>query len=546
VVAHVRGLSADSSSLPANGGAAFPTLVRLRATLFLGAFRGSGGRGTSRAFVASAFALLVVGTAIACVGVLSLSGAPRGVVSAVTVLSGSALTLGFALAPLVIGTADPLDPRRFALFDIPARPLAGMLAVAGLLSAPVLAVTALAICTAVAWCAHGASAIGASAGAVLGVLTCAMLARVSGSLRALLLHERRSRELIGLFVVGILVVVVPVGVFLASLQWNGDVPSQLATAADVLADTPFGAAWAIPARGAQGTGAVWFSLVVAVVTLAALVAAWLWAVARTLTTIARPASVRERGGLGWFSLTPGTPGGAIAGRSLVYGLRDRRYVMNLVILPVAAVLAMAPLLVVGVPFSTVILVPVPLLALFLGWLPHNDVAYDSTAVWLHIASGVRGLSDRVGRLVPVMLIGIPTLAVTIPLVISLHGRWAMLPALVGVCAALFLGGMGLSSIASVVAPYPVSGPDQSPFQQPERVGASAAVSQAAVLLGALLVAAPALWWGWLAATDDIGYAVGALWGGIGLGVIVLAGGVAIGAHEFERRGTRIMEFAESA
>ena len=46
-------------------------------------------------------------------------------------------------------------------------------------------------------------------------------------------------------------------------------------------------------------------------------------------------------------------------------------------------------------------------ACFLGWSLHNDVAYDRTAIWLHVASGVRGVADRVGRLVPVLIVGIP-------------------------------------------------------------------------------------------------------------------------------------------
>ena len=137
---------------------------------------------------------------------------------------------------------------------------------------------------------------------------------------------------------------------------------------------------------------------------------------------------------------------------------------------------------------------------------------------MHIASGVRGVSDRVGRLVPVLLIGIPLLAVAIPVAISLHGRWALLPAMVGVCAALFLCGLGLSSISSVVAPYAVSRPGESPFQQPQRTGSGGAIAQGVVMLGAIALSAPALWWGWLALTGDIEAATMALWGGLAIGV----------------------------
>jgi ABC-2 type transport system permease protein len=164
---------------------------------------------------------------------------------------------------------------------------------------------------------------------------------------------------------------------------------------------------------------------------------------------------------------------------------------------------------------------------------------------MHVASGVRGWSDRIGRLVPVLLVGIPLLAVAVPIAISFHGRWAILPALAGICVSLFLCGLGLSSISSVVAPYAVSRPGESPFQQPPRTGARAGLAQAAVLLGSIVLSAPALWWGWIALTDDIDAAMLAMWGGLVGGVVVLVVGIAIGSVVFERRGGRLMEFVES-
>ncbi len=490
--------------------------------------------------------VLAAATAIGCWGLLSERGGTAEVAMVVTVLGGSALTLGFAAAPLVAGTVDPLDARRFAVFDIPAAPLAGALALAGVISVPVAAITALAVCAVVLWQALGVPWPLAALGAVLGVLTCALLARVCAALAALFLRERRSRELTGLFVLAILVVVVPVGVFLASLQWGGAVPQQLVQAARILGDSPLGAAWAIPARAADGPGALAACISIAVGTVVALAAGWAALVHHALHSVERPVVARGSGRLGWFAVTPGTPGGAIAARSLLYWLGDRRYLVNLLVIPLAGLFAMVPLLIVGVPVSTVVLLPVPIMALFLGWLPHNDLAYDSTAIWLHLASGVRGISDRIGRLVPVTVVGVPLLAVTVPIAIAVHGRWSLLPALVGVCASLFLCGLGLSSISSALAPYPVTRPGDSPFRQPERSGALPALAQALVLLGTLALSAPALGWGVLAFASDISYAPFALWGGLVVGLLVLAVGVAAGSAVFERRGPRLLEFAESA
>ncbi|NYE19964.1 hypothetical protein [Microbacterium immunditiarum] len=492
-----------------------------------------------------AWLIVVLGsTALVCWALLSLADAGTDVALTVAVLGGSAVTAGFAIAPIVGGVADPLDPRRFALIGLPTGRLAAVLAVAGLISVPIAALLAAAISSAIMWRDVGVPWGAGAASVVLGVITCALLARTCMALTSLFLRERRSRELSGVFLLAVVVVVVPVGVFLASLEWDGRVPPQLVEAVQILARTPLGAAWAFPGLIAEG-GDAGLSLFVAIATVVVLAGLWALLVHRLLTTTERPASVRERGGLGWFAVAPGTPGGAVAARSLFYWLRDARYLVNIVIIPVAAAVTTIPLLIAGVPPAIVALVPVPFIALFLGWLPHNDVAYDSTAVWMHVGSGVRGFSDRIGRLVPVLFIGIPLLAVAIPVAIVLHGRWAMLPALIGVCASLFLSGLGLSSISSVLAPYAVSHPGESPFEQPQRVGATGAVAQSLVLFGAIVLSVPALWWGWLAIEGDSEAATTALWGGAGIGFGVLVVGIAIGSVLFERRGGRIMEFAET-
>ncbi|MEV7827685.1 hypothetical protein [Microbacterium enclense] len=487
--------------------------------------------------------LLVAATVVAAMSAAGLADADRLTTAVVSVLAGSAVTLGFAVGPPVTASIDPLDPRRFAVIGPEPRPLAGALMLAGFLSVPVLVTLTLGVSLAVAWGAQGASAVASVASVVLGLTTCVLFARVSMALGALVQRPRQSRELVSVYLIAVLVVVVPIGVFLGSLEWRGAVPSQLVSAAEILSWTPIGAAWAIGL--APTAGAAVASLVVALATVAVLVLAWFALVRVLLTTTRRPAAVRERGGLGWFALLPGTPGGAVAARSLSYWLRDRRYIVNVVIVPIAAVVSTVPLLVAGVPFELAVLLPVPIMALFFGWLPHNDLAYDSTALWMHIASGVRGIPDRVGRLVPVLLIGIPILAVSLPLAIVAHGRWAVFPAMVGVCAALFLGGLGLSSISSVLAPYAVSRPGDSPFQQPQRTGSGGVVAQGLVMLGAMLTALPAGWLTWQAIGGATIDSVLALWVGVGAGAFVLVVGIGLGAVVYERRATRLMEFAEA-
>jgi ABC-2 type transport system permease protein len=517
-------------------------VLRLRLALLIGALRGDA-RHIAR--VVTGLAILVAGTVAVAWAVLSLADADDDVVLAVTVLGGSGVVLGYALAPLMGGVTDPLDPRRFGVFGLPPVRLAAVLGLVGFVSVPTLVLVVVAGSAAVMWSAHGVPLPAALLGALLFVVTCVLLARVATALAAMFLDERRSRELSGLFALAILVIVVPVGVFLSSLEWDGVVPTQVTEAMRVLAVTPLGAAVAFPGLVHAGAEEAWLSLLVALAAVAVLTLVWGWLVRRALTTTERPVAGRERGGLGWFAVAPGTPAGAVAARSLLYWFGDRRYLANVVIIPVAAAFAMLPLLIAGVPLEIVALVPVPLIALFLGWLPHNDLAYDSTAIWMHIASALRGISDRLGRLVPVLLIGVPLLAIAVPVAVSVHGRWAILPAMIGVCASLFLTGLGLSSFTSAAWPYAVSRPGDSPFQQPQRAGAGAAIAQAFVMLGALALSSPALWWGWLTLTRDTGYGEMTLWGGLGIGAAVLIVGIAAGSAVFERRGSRIMEFAES-
>lgn len=517
-------------------------VLRLRLALIGGAFRGN----RRRAILLGVAVLLAAGAVVAAGwALLSLRTAEGSVAQTVIVLAGTAVTVAFALVALAAGWEDPLDPRRFATMGLPERPLVRALTLAAFVSVPAAMLAAASIFFVITWAGHGVSPVVGVLAALSGLATSVLLAKICESLSTLALRERRSRELVGLFIIATIVVVVPTVVFLASLEWHGEVPAELEAAVGVLAFTPFGAAWAIPGQIAAQSAGVWGSLFVALATAAALWFGWRALVHRLLTTNERPDSGRSRAGLGWFAIAPGTPFGAIAARSLIYWARDGRYVVNVAIIPVAAAVVMVPLLVAGVPGPVVALVPVPLMALFFGWLPHNDIAYDSTAIWMHIASGTSGIADRLGRLVPVALIAVPVIAITAPIAIAFYGSWALLPAMFGVSGCLFLAGLGLSSLLSAIAPYPAARPGDGPFQQPQSTVTRGVLIQGGVLLGALVISAPVLWWAWLAIDTNPAFTHLALWGGLVIGAAALALGVYGGGRAFQRRSFEIMEFAES-
>ena len=517
-------------------------VLRLRAALLIGSLRGER-RGRTLVVLAVVVAL----TAVVCAAVLSLVDAPVAVARTVIILGNAALLLGFLVGPLLVGSADQLDPRRFAVFGVNERQMPWILALASLVSVPSLALIAVNVSVCIVSIALGAPWGLAVLMSIVSLLTATLAARVSMAVNALLLPERRSRELTALFALAVVVVAFPVAVFLASLRWDGQVPAAVGALTASVGFTPLAA----PSRllfsfaSDDPTGS-WISGLVTLITAAGLWILWSWLVRRLLTTTARPVASRERSGLGWFGLMPSNAFGAIASRSLVYWLRDRRYIMNLIVVPVAGVLTVLPLLVAGVPLEIAALVPVPVMALFFGWLPHNDVAYDSTALWTHVASGVRGLPDRLGRLVPVALVAIPVLAVAVPLTLLWIDDWRLLLPLTGLGATLLLSGLGFSSIVSVVAPYAVSRPGDSPFQQPQRPTSRGTYGPAIAFLGAIVVSIPTIWLLVLTVVEGGQFAPATFWVGLATGAVALAAGVALGGRIFERQGERLMEFVETA
>ena len=517
-------------------------VLRLRLALLLGSLRGD-----RRVRTLITFGAVIAVTVVVCIAVFSLAGAPVPVARAVTVLGGAALLLGFLVGPILVGAVDQLDPRRFAVFGVDERKMPGVLTLAAFISVPSLALLAVYISVCIVAVGAGTPWPLAVLATIVSVITTVLVSRIGMAINALLLPERRSRELTALFALALIVIAFPVAVFLGSLRWDGHVPESLAVLTTASGFSPLAASPAFLFSVAAGeTASAWTSGIIAVVTLGLLWAAWTWLVRRLLTTTERPVASRERTGLGWFGLLPSNAFGAIASRSLVYWLRDRRYIMNIIVVPVAGVVTMLPLVVAGVPLEIAALVPVPVMALFFGWLPHNDVAYDSTALWTHVASGVRGLPDRLGRLVPVLLVAIPVLAIAVPLSLLLAGDWSMLLPLGGLAASLLFSALGLSSIVSVVAPYAVSRPGDSPFQQPQRPTSRGAYGPAAAFLGAILLSAPTIWLFVATIIDGSAFAPATFWVGVIVGLVVLVAGAVIGGRIFERSGERLMEFVETA
>lgn len=485
--------------------------------------------------------VLVVSTAVAAL-TSQLRFDALGEVQALVVGGGSLLLVAFFVAPFAASTPAWSDPRRLFGYGVGVDQASVGLALAGAVGLPALALVILATGYVRSW-SEGPGVAGlAVVAAVLAGVTALLLALVASTLNSVI-TTRRSRDLLvaGGVLVGILLVPLVIDLVRVMLP-GGYRGSGFATAA--LGWTPLGAALALPGYAAEGsTGRVVAGFVIALVSIGLLWWAWRTLVGRALHQPLAPAIDDDRVALGWFDFTRGTPAGAVAARSLTYWARDARYRWSLVILPFLPLLVV-PLGIAGVNWSLLALVPVPLMCLLLGFLPHNDVAYDNTALWLHIATDTRGLPDRFGRLAPPLVIGIPLSIIGSLVAVWLHGDFSAFGAELGVCVSLLLTGLGLSSVLSAALPYAAVRPGDDPFQQPQQTGTAPAWSQSIMFGGAVLLSVPT---GWLAVQAAVqgrmDLTLAAFVTGLVTGVVVLVAGLLIGSRIFSRRAPELLAFA---
>lgn len=465
-------------------------------------------------------------------------------VHSVLVVIGSIVVAGFLLLPLLFGIDDTLDPRKFALFGIPDRRLALALGLSGMIGIPAVVLLICALATVITWSGDPGAAVLAVLSALLVVPTCVLASRISTAIASLLLSSRRSREAGGVIAILVLVLIAPVVLLLLTVDWGRDGLGALSGFAAWLQWTPLGAVWSMPGAAAEGAGGAAFAqFVIAAASLGVLWLIWRALVGRVVVAPQREARVRERHGLGWFGRLPGGPTAAIAARSMTYWGRDARYWVALVMIPVIPVVVIVALLLGGLPLHFASLVPLPLVCLFLGWTIHNDVAFDSTAIWLHLVSGTRGFADRLGRMFPPVLVGIPVIAVGSVMTAAVFGDWAVLPAVAALCGSILVIGLGLSSVFSVIFPYPATKPGDSAFTQPQTSGASSALAQALSFFAIVILASPAI------VFLALGLTVNPFWLGVSpvvsvlVGFGALGGGVWAGSRLFDRRGPELMVFA---
>jgi ABC-2 type transport system permease protein len=490
---------------------------------------------------------LVYGLGIAIAVISSLVGlrlAPVTLASSAVTVFGALLVLGFIVVPIIFGVDDSMDPRKFSLFGLPTSKLATSLAVTALIGVPAVVVALIALAQIVTWSRNPLSVILAIISAPAILATCVLCSRVCTSVAAFLLSSRRSRDATGLLGLILLVLITPVFLLLLNVNWQRDGLHILKGIARVVSWTPLGAVWAAPADAAAGhPGPALLKELLALVVVGALWLAWRYLVKTMLVTLPRASASRSYRGLGYFRLGLTRPSAVIADRGFTYWVRDSRYHVSLLAIPVIPFFLMIPLLVIGVPAHTLALLPVPVMALFLGWSIHNDIAYDNTAIWLHIASGTRGFADRFGRVIPPLTVGVPLLVIASFICAPIYHSDKYLPAFIGVGVGLLLTGLGLSSVMSARFPYPAVRPGDSPFAAPQSVGSASAIIQGFSFLVTVILSSPTVYLGYLTMFKSAHYASLTLLSGVVIGGLLLWAGIGWGGHIFNRRSPEILAFS---
>ena len=398
-------------------------------------------------------------------GLIALRWADPEIAHTAVVLGGAAAVLGWAIIPLVASAADmTLDPARFTTFAIPPRQLLTGLALAGFIGIPGLATLLTALGTVGTWWRSFPAVAGALLGAVLGAVTCIVLSKVVTTATAGLAASRRFKDVSSIIVFIPLVLLGPImmGV-IEGVRGSADYLPVLARA---VSWSPLGAAWSLGGDLESGNvAAAGLKFLISAATIAGLLLCWHVLLQRALVTPPYSGGSAKKGGkLGLFGLLPGTPAGAVAARALVYWMKDPRYAASLVIVPLFPVLFFFS----GSQSGSygLLMILGPLTAFVMAWSICADVSYDNTAFALHLAAGVRGLDDRLGRALACLAISLPVVLLFTVGPLFVTGEWAWLPNLLGLSLGTLFTGLGLSSVISARYNIAVPLPGDSPFKKP--------------------------------------------------------------------------------
>lgn len=486
-------------------------------------------------------ALLLV--AVVFGGLLIASTAPPGATQAVVVVGGAALILGWVIVPLLFdGVEQTLDPLKLARFPLRTGQLMSAMFLVGITWVPGIATIIVAVGTAVAWRSHPASAAVAVVAGLIGAATCIAGSRLTTSAVAGMLRGRGTSRVAAVTLALVLVGGPLAGATLGGVVAGGsDLLAIFTAAVEVLGWTPFGAIWSVPGRLALGdiAGAVG-AAAIGVATLVGVVVMWRTTLAASLRVRGGGPARATRGGrlgpLGWM---PSTPTGAVAARSLIYWVRDPRHARQLVLIPVLPALMLVWWWLIDV--DAIAIAAGPIVASLLPISVFAGLSYDGTAFAAELAAGVRGVHDRVGRALGLLIIAAPAVVVVQVVVAVIIGATGELPALLGLSLGTLLVTIGVVSVSSARIVVPVARSGRNPFSAPAGAATTSIVASYAVMGATVVLTLPVVLIAAIALLTDIallGWV--ALAAGVVLGLAVAVGGILLGGRILDSSGPTVL------
>lgn len=451
----------------------------------------------------------------------------RWVVTA-SVLLGTALLLGWWILPVATSKADAtLDPARLGLFPLSTSGLLAGQVLGALIGIPGALTLVAGLGWAVAWRSSLPAVLVSVPCALLGLLLAFVGSRCVSAVSLRLAGGRRTTETVSIVTLALVVMIGPMIATLgAGLERVWDL---LPTWAAVLAWTPLGTVWAVPGDVALGYwGTALARLLLTVVSIVALTALARVALRRALGDAAAGAArggTKAVAGIGLFDRVPATPTWAVAVRCLLYWTRDPRYSASLVMVP--AMCAVAWFLTSQSGFA-VWLLPAGI-ALLMAYAISADISYDNSAFSLHVLAGVPGRADRLGRVLALFVVSVPLVAVALAVWLARVGDWGAVPAMLGLCATMLLGGAGVVSVVSARYTYPTPPPGSTPMKSAQGftllnllmqfvlMGAIGLLGLPALALLVVYLVSGGLMWSWLALAVGLVEGLVLLWIGVRAG-----------------------------
>ncbi|GAA1952331.1 transporter [Microbacterium deminutum] len=477
-------------------------------------------------------------------GMLLASTAPPPVTQALVVIGGTALVFGWLAVPLLFEGVDrTLEPLKLAPFPLGTGTLMAAMFVSGVAWLPGIATVAVSLATAIAWHAYPVSAFAAIVLGLLGAATCVVGSRVTTAAAGALLRGRGAARAVSA-ALGVMLLAIPLAIAAldgVAVAGGGDPLAGFTAAVQVLSWSPFGAVWSVPGRIAMGDapGAA-VAATIAVGTFAAAAVLWRLTLSAGLRVRGERAPHPAAGGhLGLFGRVPSTPTAAVLARSLIYWFRDARQARQLLLLPLLPALLLIWWRLFDLDGFALVIGPI--VASLLPMSAFAALSYDGTAFAAELAAGVRGVHDRLGRALAMLIIAAPATTVVQVAVAVLIGRVEDLPALLGLSLGVLLISLGVVSVSSARIVVPVARPGRNPFSaQPGAVTTSifASYAVAAVTIALTLPVAALAIAALLTGFALLGWI--ALIAGLASGATVALGGVVLGGRLLDASGPELL------